>query len=131
MTEEEMLKRIKELEIENEKLKNRRIDSNSIKISIKNQDALAFIIPTYSIDKKWKMSTAYPDFTHLRKLAMSTVNKVDDDNKFKEQKVKELSDEDFMLVVNCADELVQVIAKYKKQYLQSVGREDIIEAFNM
>lgn len=131
MTKEEMEKRIEELELKNERLKNGRVVPN-IKGSMKNQAELAFSFPYYrEYFNKWGLSSTATDFTRLRKLAMSTVNKVGRDNKFTEQKVKDLSTEDFLIAVECADEIVKVIAKYKKQYLESVGREDIIKAFNM
>ena len=39
--------------------------------------------------------------------------------------------DDFDLVVNCADEIAKIVAKYKKQYLESVVRIDIVEAYGM
>lgn len=116
-----------------QKVKNEKVVSN-IKGSMSNQKELAFIYPYYSIYSKdspcWKMNTN-PDFVHLRKLAMSVVNKVDSNNKFMEQKVGALTKEDLLLAVQCADEIALVVAKYKKQFLLKEGRDDIVEAFGM
>lgn len=106
----------------------------SILNEIKCEKELAFIYPTYHWypEPEWKKtSTISSEFLHLRKVAMSTVNKVDDNNKFAEQKVKNLSTADANIVIACAEELTQVVAKYKKKYLESVGRNDIVEAFGM
>lgn len=146
MTEEEMIARIEELEKENEllrtgkleKLKNGRLVIN-IKSNISNQKELAFIYPHYSLyDKRWEMSSV-TNFNILRSLAMSTVDKVclvrngykAQTEGFQTQKVRDLSDADLALVVSCAEEIVHIVAKYKKKYLLSVGREDIIKAFDM
>lgn len=130
MTKEEMMERIKQLEQENERLKNGRLVPN-IKGSMKNQAELSFINPYYSTIDGWRRSSIDSEYTHLRKLAMSVVNKIGSDNSFIEQKVRDLSTEDFLLAVDCADEIVKIVAKYKKLYLKSIGREDIIKAFNM
>lgn len=131
MTEQQMMERIKELEEENKKLKSTRVAPN-IKGAMRNQKELDFVYPYYSEhDSKWRRSTVETGFTNLRKLALNSVNQVGSNNKFVEQKVKNLSAEDFLIAVQCADELVEVVAKYKKLYLQSVGREDIIKAFDM
>lgn len=130
MTEQEMMARIEELEQENAKLKGHKTVF-SIVGSIKNQAEMDFVYPYYDMkDNKWRRNKN-DTFLNLRKVAMSTVNTVNQLNRFKEQKVKELSDKDKEIVVNCADELIAVAAKYKKQYLQSVGRDDIVEAFKM
>ena len=130
MTEKQMMERIKQLEQENERLKTVKPVQN-IKSSMVNQAELSFIIPYYSeFDNGWRRSSVGEDFIYLRKLAMTVVNKVNNNN-FVEQKVRDLSPEDLKLVVNCADELVKIVAKYKKKYLESIGREDIIKAFNM
>lgn len=131
MTKEEMLERIKQLEEENIKLKNGKLVANIIG-SMSNQKELDFIFPYYSTFKNegWRRSTV-GHFLHLRKLAMSVVDKVDEDNRFTEQKVKDLSRDDLLMAVQCADEIALVVTKYKKQYLKSIGREDIVEAFNM
>ena len=131
-------KEIKELKDEIMRLKQEIVSLNtgkhnlSILGTMKNQAELDFIFPYYSTYRNghWKRSSV-ADVVHLRKLAMSTVNKVDEDNVFKELKVKELSREDILFVAECADELVKVVAKYKKQYLESIGRHDIVEAFHM
>ena len=67
----------------------------------------------------------------MRNLVKSVVDQVNEKNVFTSQQIKDLSPEDFLIVVNCADELAKVLAKYKKQYLESIGREDIVKAFNM
>lgn len=133
MSEQEMLNRIKELEEENAKLKSKKVPKNIIG-AMDSQKELDFIYPHY--DKignyRWKRSSiASTDFSHLRKIAMNVVDTVDTDNCFKSQKVAELSSEDFELVVNCADEIAKIVAKYKKQYLESVGRIDIVKAYGM
>lgn len=130
MTKEEMLERIKQLEQENMKLKNEKLVKNIVG-SMTNQAELNFIYPFYSTigTEGWRRSTV-GSFNHLRDLAMSTVDKVNN-NTFEKQKVKDLSRDDLLLAVECADEIALVVAKYKKKYLQSIGREDIIEAFNM
>lgn len=112
-------------------LKNENIIKGTIIGSMKNQAELDFIYPNRSyITNEWQRSTV-GDFTSLRKLAMSVVDKVDGRDNFKTQKVKDLSDEDLLLATQCADEIAKVVAKYKKQYLESIGRKDIIEAFKM
>ena len=134
MSEQEMLNRIKELEEENAKLKSKKVPKNIIG-SMNAQKELDFIYPRYDRmggSHTWKRSSiASTDFSHLRKIAMNVVYTVDTDNCFKSQKVAELSREDFELVVNCADEIAKIIAKYKKQYLESVVRIDIVEAYGM
>lgn len=131
MSEKEMMERIKQLEQENMKLKNGKIVANIIG-SMSNQAELDFIYPHYSTYKggEWTRSTV-GNFVNLRKLAMSAVDKVDEKNNFTEQKVRELSKEDLILAVDCADEIAKVVAKYKKQYLERNGRKDIVEVYGM
>lgn len=62
---------------------------------------------------------------------MSTVQKPDENQEFLVRKIKELNEEEFQLALDCADELILVAAKYKKKYLESIGRMDIIEVFGM
>ncbi len=131
MSEKEMMERIKQLEQENMRLKNGKIVANIIG-SMNNQAELDFIYPHFSTYKggEWTRSTV-GNFVNLRKLAMSVIDKVDEKNNFTEQKVKELSKEDLILAVDCADEIAKVVAKYKKQYLERNGRKDIVEAYGM
>lgn len=106
----------------------------SILNEIKCEKELAFIYPIYNWypEPAWKKTSIISsEFLHLRKLAMSAVNKVDDNNRFEEQKVKKLNAADAAIAIACAEELVQVVAKYKQKYLESVGRNDIVEAFGM
>ena len=105
--------------------------TSSIIGSMSNQSELDFIYPHYSLfNGEWEPSTC-KDFASLRKLAMSVVDKIDGDDKFIRQKVNELNKEDSLLVIQCADEIAKVVANYKKQYLESIGRKDIVEAFKM
>lgn len=129
MTEEEMLKRIEELEQENLKLKGAKHAPNILG-SMQNQKELNFVYPYYSVlSHEWRRSTT-SEFHHLRKVALSTVDSLID-NVFHSRKVRDLSTEDHALVVKCADELIEVVAKYKKQYLESIDRKDVIDAFGM
>lgn len=134
MSEQEMLERIKELEEENTKLRGRK-KANNLPNNMSAQAELDFIFPYYYSrgSGRWIRSTCYAtsNFVHLRNLARSVVDQVNEENVFTSQQIKDLSPEDFLIVVNCADELAKVLAKYKKQYLESVGREDIVKAFNM
>lgn len=128
MTKKDMLEYIQQLEEENTRLKNKK--HTTLTESMTAQKELDFIFPSYH--HQWGRSSVYnSEFLHIRKLAMSTVSEVNDKNVFTTQKVTELSEDDYNLVVNCADELTRIVAKYKKQYLKSVGREDIAEAFEI
>ena len=142
MTTEERQNRIDEIESLIEKLnkekKELKCDKRSIASYIKSQKELSFIYPHISmLDGSCSRSAAYSgDFTNLRNCAISTVdeptkNKYYKSIDFKRKKVLDLSPEEHVIVTQCADEIVNVIAKYKKQYLKSIGREDIIKAFNM
>lgn len=133
MTREQMQEKIVALEKEIAMLKGEKPkDMRSIAGAITNQKELDFIFP-YFRKPNWERMTTYTSngFVHIRKMAMSAAMPVNDKNKFTEVKVKEMSEDEFDIAVACADELVSVIAKYKKQYLEKIGRHDIIDAFNM
>lgn len=131
MSQEEMINRIKELEKENQLLRGIK-PPTTMSRAIHNQKELDFIFPSYGglRNSNWHRSSI-ADLSSIRKMALSTVYPVNEDNVFKELKMKELPEEDFDKAVACADELIQVIAKYKKQYLLEKGREDIVKAFDM
>lgn len=131
MTEEEMIARIKELEDENNRLKKVKIGSNVASL-MKNKTEVDFLAPYY--DERnglWRASTVKDNFTYLRQLAVSVVDAVGKNNKFTKQRIPDMKQEDLLLVVECADELALVAAKYKKRYLESLGRTDIVKAFDM
>ena len=127
MSKEEMLEYIRQLEEENARLKCRK--HTTLTDGMTAQKELDFIFPSFQ-SRHWRRSSVYnSDFLHIRKLAMSTVNRVDDNNVFSEQKINELTEKEYWLVISCADEITRTVAKYKRQYLESVGREDIVKAF--
>lgn len=134
MSEQEMMERIKELEKENAKLRGRK-KVNILPNAMSAQAELDFLFPYYHPHNggRWMRSSSYStaEFAHMRNLVKSVVDQVNEKNIFTSQQIKDLSPEDFLIVVNCADELAKVLAKYKKRYLESVGREDIVKAFNM
>lgn len=132
MTHEERTQRIKELETEIKMLKkeNAKAASTTIQHAVSNQDELSFIFPYFHEERGWERSTA-ENFLYLRGLTLAAVRQVTPDNELITQKAKELTEEDFDIVVACAEELVSVVAKYRKKYLMSVGREDVIEAFGL
>ena len=129
MTHEERTQRIKELEAEIKMLKKENA-STTIQHAVSNQDELSFIFPYFHEERGWERSTS-ETFLHLRGLTLAAVRQVTPDNELITQKAKELTKEDFNIVVACAEELVSVVAKYRKKYLMSVGREDVIEAFGL
>lgn len=101
--------------------------------NVSNQQELSFLSPyyeTYRNANKWRRGTTSSLYNHIRNLAMSTADRIDG-NGFYPQKVKDLPDDDARMVVKCAEEIISVVAKYKKQYLIKCGRKDIIEAFEL
>ena len=132
MTHEERTQRIKELEAEIKMLKkeNTKAASTAIQHAVSNQDELSFIFPNFHEERGWERSAA-ENFLHLRGLTLAAVRQVTPENELVTQKAKELTEEDFNIVLACAEELVSVVAKYRKKYLMSVGREDVIEAFGL
>lgn len=132
-TYEELKEKVIALEKENALLKSKeKKQTKGISAYIRNQKELDFVCPYFREIKNegWVRASTYEmDFRHIRKAALTAVKKVDANNVFSEQKIKEMSDKDFKLAINCAEELISVISKYKKLYLESVGRDDIIKAF--
>lgn len=142
MTAEERQNRINEIESLMEELnkekKALKCNKRDIASFINNQNELSFIYPHMSmLNGDWSRSATYGgEFANVRNCALNTVdepvtNKYYKSIDFKRKKVLDLLPEEHEIVVQCADEIIKVIAKYKKQYLESIGREDIVKAFNM
>jgi hypothetical protein len=128
MSEQEMLNRIIELEEENTKLKNGHFVAN-VSGNILNQRELDFIYPRKYGDK-WERCSVN-DFNKLRDTCMSVVDDVNNNDEFIKQKVKTLDKSKLVLVCDCCDEVITVLSKYKKKYLESVGRNDIPVAYGI
>lgn len=136
-TKEKLLQeKIKRLEKENLELQKKLKKNNSkphttLIGEIRNEKEYDFLYPYFSKrDNGWIRSSTATGL-EIRNLAMSTVQKPDENQEFQVRKIKELNEEEFQLALDCADELILVAAKYKKKYLESIGRMDIIEIFGM
>jgi len=130
--EKELMEEIERLKKENEELRSARSPITNIMQNVSNQAELSFLsayYETYRNANKWRRGTTTLH-SHIRNLAMSAVEEVRN-NSFYPRKVKELSDEDGRLVVKCAEEIISIVAKYKKEYLERNGRKDIAEAFGI
>lgn len=134
LTIKEIHERMDELSREMTDLKHQlyRKRSRYIATAVNNQDKLAFLYP-YKRGKEWGRSTNYAtEFTDIRNAALSAVAiPIGSDDKFKKRKVTELFESEKDIAISCAEEIIEVVAKYKKQFLETIGRTDIIKAFNM
>ena len=139
MTYEERQRRIEELNTEITKLKKEQKDlvntKRDVAKAIKNQRELSFLYPRCDREGNWSRSTAYgQDFSHIRYAAISSVDEPVSKGGnlvLQRKKVANLSPEEHELVCKCVDDIIEVVAKYKKQYLISIGREDIVDAFGL
>lgn len=138
MTDQEIQQKLDYLSAEIQQLKQeqKRKRKGYIATNISNQDELSFLYPVKR-GNKWERSTIYADeFSSIRNAALNSVSKPssvypDYKDKFKKRKINDLSEFEHEIVIECAEELVSVVAKYKKKYLESIGRTDIVNAFGI
>lgn len=132
MTMEEMQHRIQELEAENYRLLQQfKKQPRTLMNFLENQSELAFVFPHYdSRNSIWRKSAA-ENFAHLRGLSLKVIEEITEQNETVPRKIANLPPQDYIIVKECAEEIVSVMAKYKKRYLCSIGQEDIIEAFGL
>ena len=161
MNEQETILTINNLEAEIEKLKREKkmllSGYRHIATSVKHKKELDFLYPLYNCDmhnnrvvrEEWRRSNGYSDdFAPIREAALiatylppvcefSGRTKFSIGNKngywtwYAPRKFQELSREERIMVVECADEIIKIVAKYRKDFLLSIGREDVIQAFGM
>ena len=129
-TKEEMIAYIVELEKENQLLKGAKPNVSFTDL-LQNRNDICFLSPYYyEHEGGWKLSPAQYNLNYLRSLAVCAVDIVSEEQVVR-QKIANMKAQDLLLVAECADELAQVMTKYKKKYLLSIEREDIIKAFNV
>ena len=132
-----MLKKIEELE---KQIKDMREELNTSK-SVSNafrrrilldcmtaQSELDFIFWSYY--GYGRSSGCSSDYAPIRKAAMlCLLNSEDEHSRYDLRKLIDLNDHQFQCVIDCADEITKVIAEKKREYLKSINRTDLIEAF--
>lgn len=136
MSQEELLIENAKLKREIDQLKNKKLAYKGIAYSIANRNKLNFVYPyveTYKNEgykyRRYKSNTPN-DFNKLRDVAASVIDAPDEKGNFIKQNLKNASDIDLQIATNCCDELIEVICRYKKQYLELINRYDILEDFN-
>jgi len=103
--------------------------------SMKNQREISFIHAekrngTY---KYYECDTS--NLSHLRYIAMMCIT----DIVYREDvfcrsrltikdKITQTTDDEFRAIVDCADEIVKVVAKHKRNYMEKIGKTEIVDA---
>lgn len=136
--QETILKKVEELEKQINEMR-KELNNKGIQNSFRRrilldcmttQSELDFIFWHKSIYGWSRAANCSTDYTPIRKAALlCLLNSEDERSKYDLRKLVDLNDQQFQFVIDCADEITKIIARKKKEYLESIGRIDLIEAF--